>query len=270
VSAAAGKADAAGGAALSAEERLAFELRGYLVVEDALAGGELAAARRAADEAEAAWRADPSRPGCRLPEFVEIEGIMEYHPLLFDLVEHPGWFPRVRELLGGGIGLVDHSYYVTPPGGALDGSAWHSDLAGRVHGVDLPRSLLMVRVMIALEDVNADGGATLVLPGSHRWGDEVVLPPVATPEEMPGAVALACRAGTAYFFNGHLRHSPGTNRGAATRRMLLYNYGHKWMRMWRGHEPSERLRRAAATPMRRQLLGLTPPYRGPDAEPAGR
>jgi hypothetical protein len=42
------------------------------------------------------------------------------------------------------------------------------------------------------------------------------------------------------------------------------------MRMWRGHEPSERLRRAAATPMRRQLLGLTPPYRGPDAEPGGR
>lgn len=260
-------AAAADGGALSAEERLAFETRGYLVIENALGGDELAAARRAADDALAAWRADPSRPGCRVPEFLEVEGIMEYHPLLFDLVEHPAWFLRVRQLLGSGIGLVDHSYYVTPPGGRLDGGAWHSDLDGRVHGVDLPRSLLMVRVMIALDDVAADGGATLVLPGSHRWGAEVRLPPVAVPEEMPGAVALACAAGTAYLFNGHLRHSPGTNRGARTRRMLLYNYGHKWMRMWRGHEPSERLRRAATTPMRRQLLGLTPPYRGPDADP---
>lgn len=251
---------------LTAAERLAFETRGYLVVPGALSAAELAAVRRAADEAEAAWRADPSRPGCRLPEFLEIEAIMEYHPLLFDLVEHPAWFPKVRALLGSGIGLVDHAYYVTPPGGRLDGGAWHSDLAGRVHGVDLPRSLLMIRVMVALADVPADGGATLVLPGSHRWGDEVVLPPVTTPEEMPGAVALACRAGDAYFFNGHLRHSPGTHRGAAVRRMLLYNYGHKWMRMWRGHEPSPRLAAAARTPMRRQLLGLTPPYRGPDAE----
>ena len=36
--------------------------------------------------------------------------------------------------------------------------------------------------------------------------------------------------------------------------------------MWREHEPSPRLAAAARTPMRRQLLGLTPPYRGPDAE----
>jgi hypothetical protein len=48
--------------------------------------------------------------------------------------------------------------------------------------------------------------------------------------------------------------------------VLLYNYGHKWMRMWRDHEPSPRLAAAARTPMRRQLLGLTPPYKGPDAE----
>jgi hypothetical protein len=38
------------------------------------------------------------------------------------------------------------------------------------------------------------------------------------------------------------------------------------MRMWSGHEPSPLLAAAARTPMRRQLLGLTPPYKGPDAE----
>jgi hypothetical protein len=56
-------------------------------------------------------------------------------------------------------------------------------------------------------------------------------------------------------------HSAGTNRSATTRRVLLYNYGHKWMRMWKGHEPTEEMIEQATTPMRRQLLGLTPPYR---------
>jgi ectoine hydroxylase-related dioxygenase (phytanoyl-CoA dioxygenase family) len=83
---------------------------------------------------------------------------------------------------------------------------------------------------------------------------------------MPGAVSLHCPAGTAYFFNGALWHAPSNNRGAATRRVLLFNYGHKWMRIWKGHEPSEALAARAGTPLRRQLLGLTPPYRGPDAE----
>jgi ectoine hydroxylase-related dioxygenase (phytanoyl-CoA dioxygenase family) len=150
----------------------------------------------------------------------------------------------------------------------IDGTAWHTDCRTRVRGVYHPRSVMMVRVMIALEDVAADGGATLVLPGSHRWLDEAVPPPVERPEQMPGAVALACRAGTAYLFNGALWHAPSNNRGGATRRMLLYNYGHRWMRMWRGHEPSPALAARAATPMRRQLLGLTAPYRGPDPEPS--
>ena len=124
----------------------------------------------------------------------------------------------------------------------------------------------MVRAMIALTDIPPDGGATLVLPGSHLQPDDTPIPAPATPEEMPGAVPLSCAAGSAYFFNGNLLHAPGNNRGPVTRRVLLYNYGHKWMRMWSGHDPSPRLAAAARTPMRRQLLGLTPPYRGPDAD----
>ena len=236
------------------------------MIENALSPTELAAARRAADAAEAAWRADPSRPGTRIPEFLEIEGILEYDPLFLDLAVHPRIFPIVREILSPDIALIDHAYYITPPGGALDGEAWHTDVRKRVPGVHHAGSTMMVRVMIALEDIPEDGGATLVLPGTHRQPDDTPIPRVAVPEDIPGAVALACKAGTAYFFNGNLLHSPGTNRGTGTRRVLLFNYGHKWMRMWAGHEPSERLAAAAGTPLRRQLLGLTPPYKGPEAE----
>ncbi len=60
--------------------------------------------------------------------------------------------------------------------------------------------------------------------------------------------------------------APSHNRGAVTRRVVLFNYGHKWMRMWKGHEPSPDLAARAKTPMRRQLLGLTGAYYGDDAE----
>jgi ectoine hydroxylase-related dioxygenase (phytanoyl-CoA dioxygenase family) len=239
---------------------------GYLVIENALSPDELEAARRAADAAEAVWRADPSRPGTRIPEFLEIEGILEYDPLFFDLAVHPRIFPLIREILTADVALIDHAYYITPPGGALDGEAWHTDVRKRVPGVHHAGSTMMVRAMIALDDIPEDGGATLVLPGTHRQPDDTAIPRVAVPEDMPGAVVLSCKAGTAYFFNGNLVHSPGTNRSTATRRVLLFNYGHKWMRMWAGHEPSARLAASASTPLRRQLLGLTPPYKGPEAE----
>ncbi|HEV7783699.1 MAG TPA: hypothetical protein VGQ28_00095, partial [Thermoanaerobaculia bacterium] len=119
---------------LSEEQRQFFDANGYLMIPGALAAAKLAAVRAAAGEAEARWRADPTLPGTRIPEFEEIPGIMEYHPLLFDLVEHPAVFPFIRELLGTGIGLVDHAYYITPPGGRIDGTAWHTDVRTRVPG----------------------------------------------------------------------------------------------------------------------------------------
>jgi hypothetical protein len=251
---------------LSEEQRRFFDDHGFLMIPDALNPAELAAVRAAADEAEARWRADPTLPGTRIPEFEEIPAIMEYHPVLFDLVEHPAVFPPIRELMGIAIGLIDHAYYITPPGGLIDGTAWHTDVRTRVPGVHHAGSTMMIRAMYALTDITADSGATLVLPGTHRQPDDTPIASVATPEEMPGAVALTCSAGSAYFFNGNLLHAPSNNRSSVTRRVLLYNYGHKWMRMWRDHEPSPRLAAAARTPMRRQLLGLTPPYKGPDAE----
>jgi hypothetical protein len=256
---------------LSDAQRLFYETNGYLQIPDALAPAELAAVREAADDAEARWRRNPELPGNRSPEFPEIEGIMEYHPALFDLVEHPRVFPLVREVMGPDIAVIDHAYYITPPGGVVGGTAWHTDVGRRIHGVYHPRSTLMVRAVFALADVDEDGGATLVLPGSHRYTEEVALPRVDTPEEMPCCVRLSCRAGAAYFFNGNLLHCPGNNRSrrGITRRVVLYNYGHRWMRMWKGHEPSAWLAQRATTPMRRQLLSLGRAYYGPDAPLAG-
>ena len=188
---------------LTNSQRLFFEANGYLVIENALSADEIETLRQVTAEAEARWRRNPDLPGSRIPEFEQIEGIMEYHQVLFDLVEHPRVFPLVWEVVGPDIQVIDHAYYITPPGGTLKGSAWHTDLGKRVHGVFMPRSTLMVRVIYALDDVPANGGATLVLPGSHRFMSDFPIPSVERPEDMPGCVALTCRGRYRLFLRGH-------------------------------------------------------------------
>jgi ectoine hydroxylase-related dioxygenase (phytanoyl-CoA dioxygenase family) len=248
--------------ALTAAQRFFFEAQGYLVVPDALTREELAPIRAAAREAEARWRADPALPGVRRPDLEQVLGIMEYHPLLAGLLEHPRIFPLVRELLGPDVMMLDHDYFMTPPGAEIP-NGWHYDFD--MPGVDHPRSRLMVKVFYVLEDVPEDGGATLLLPGSHRFGPEMgTLPNAEVPEDLPGAVRMALPAGSAYLITARTYHSAGTNRSGRYRHLLIYTYGHKWMRMWEEYRPSPSLCAAAATPLRRQLLGMTDPY-GPAA-----
>ena len=86
------------------------------------------------------------------------------------------------------------------------------------------------------------------------------MPEAAHYDAMPGHVRMAVPAGTAYLFNGRIFHAALPNRGTRTRRVLIFNYGHVWMKPWQGYEPSERLIVAATTPVRKQLLHAVPPY----------
>jgi ectoine hydroxylase-related dioxygenase (phytanoyl-CoA dioxygenase family) len=238
-------------------QRFFFEANGYLVIPDALSAAELAAARAAADRAEAAWRADPGRAGLRRPNLEQVQAPIEYDDLFLDLMEHPRVFPLVREILGEDVQMIDNDYFLSPPR-TESHTGWHHDVG--MHGVYHPFSILMVKVFWLLSDVDPDGGATAVLPGSHRFPPGTPLPKPADPREMPGHVRMAYPAGTAWLFNGRVYHSALPNESDRARRVLIYNYGHFWMKQWQGYEPSERLGREAATPVRRQLLGIGDAY----------
>jgi len=246
--------------ALSKEQRLFFTTQGYLAIPGVLSPEELGAIRAEADAAEARWRADPSLPGVRRSDLEQVLGIMEHGPALFELLEHPRIFPLVCALLGPGVMMLDHDYFITPPGATIP-QGWHFDFD--LPGVDHPRSRLMVKVFYVLDDIPPDGGATLVLPGSHITPGGMTLPNSEMPEDLPGAVPMTLPAGSAYMINDRTYHSAGNNRSSIHRRLLIYTYGHKWMRMWDEYRPSPGLAARAVTPQRRQLLGLTDPYGPP-------
>lgn len=245
------------GGAMTDAQRLFFEANGYLVIPGALGPDELEQVRSAADRAEAAWRADTSRAGARNENLQQVQAPIEYDDYLADLLEHPTTFPIIREILGRDISMIDNDYFISPPH-TKSHAGWHHDVG--MPGVYHPRSVMMVKLFFLLDDVDADGGCTLFLPGSHRFPMDFPLPRVGTPEEMPGHVKMAHPAGTAYLFNGRCYHAATDNNSSRARRVLILNYGHHWMRIWPGYEPSPALQRKASTAVRRQLLGIGPAY----------
>jgi ectoine hydroxylase-related dioxygenase (phytanoyl-CoA dioxygenase family) len=247
---------AAGKPPITLEQRYFFEANGYLVVPDALSVEELARVRAAADEAEARWRADPRLPGVRRDDLHQVIGIMEYDPVFVEMLQHRTIFPLVRELLGPDVMMLDNDYFITPPG-ALIQRGWHYDEG--FPGIYSPRSRLMIKVFYVLQDVPFDGGGTVMLPGSHRFPFERPIN-TETPEDMPASVRMALPARAAYIMAGRTYHCVGNNHSDRFRRLLIYTYGHKWMRIWDGYLPSPWLAAQATTPMLAQLLGLTDPY----------
>jgi phytanoyl-CoA hydroxylase len=87
---------------------------------------------------------------------------------------------------------------------------------------------------------------------------DVDLPKVEKQEDLPGHVRMNVKAGTAVIFNGYTYHSALNNVSDVTRRSLIYNYGQSALRTWPGYEPSEELKAAAQSNMRKMLLGVTP------------
>ncbi len=81
----------------------------------------------------------------------------------------------------------------------------------------------VVTAIWALTDFSAANGATLVVPGSHRWDDERK-PALAdaVPAEMP--------RGSAVYILGSTYHAGGANRAGDTRIGLLYGYCLGWLR----------------------------------------
>lgn len=243
------------------EQWILFETNGFLVVPDALSPEELADVRDAADSAEARWRADTRLPGTRSDRLEQVQAPIEYDDRLLRLLWHPRVFPLVRTLLGNDVSMIDNDLYITPPRTPGTHADWHHDVGQR--GVYHPRSILMVKVFYLLTDVDENAGGTAMVPGSHRFPLDFKFPAVEDVRDMPGMVQMCGRAGTAYLFNGRTYHAAVNNNSDNPRRVLIYNYGHLWMKVWQGYAPSERLleqARASGDPVQMQLLGIGDPY----------
>jgi ectoine hydroxylase-related dioxygenase (phytanoyl-CoA dioxygenase family) len=117
-----------------------------------------------------------------------------------------------------------------------------------------------VASIVALSDFTADNGATLVIPGSHRWPREKALDySEALPAVMPAGAALLYLGGTA--------HAAGDNRTTQDlRRGMHVSFCLGWLRTEENNYLVSPIEEVRKFPRRTQeLLG----YQAHDASPAG-
>lgn len=108
----------------------------------------------------------------------------------------------------------------------------------------------MFASILALGDFTAEMGATLVVPGSHRWDRDRK----ARADEI---VVAAMQPGSALMYLGSTLHAGGANRTEhAWRRAMHVSYCLGWLRTEENHYLSIPLDRARALPRQAQdLLG---------------
>ncbi len=113
-----------------------------------------------------------------------------------------------------------------------------------------PRPAIIVASMWAMSDFRTDNGATLLVPGSHRW-DEKRVP---TADEIKAA---EMPAGSVLFWAGGLLHGAGANRSQDWRYGVILTYSLGWVRQEENQYlavPAARL--AQLSPEVRRLAGF--------------
>jgi len=200
---------------LTAAERFAFDVAGYLVRRGALRGREVKALNAAVDEL-----ALPP-PGRDVPS-QRFGGHLHRSPAFVALLDHPAVFDVLVELCGPVLRL-DHAYgIVMAPGtGGLglhgggtpfDPAQFYVVNGGRI-------SCGLVAVQWSLVDHPAGAGGFRCVPGSHKASFPLADP---VPPELVVDVPLA--AGDVVIFTEALTHGTAPWRAPHERRTLLYKY----------------------------------------------
>jgi ectoine hydroxylase-related dioxygenase (phytanoyl-CoA dioxygenase family) len=128
-----------------------------------------------------------------------------------------------------------------------------------IYPVPRPHAELVVNVMWPLQEFTAENGATLIVPGSHRWGDD----------ERPGpdaaTVAVTMAPGSALVYLGSVWHGGGANTTDRPRLGVVLHYAASWLRPVENHVLAVPPPVARTLPERLQeLLGynIAPPFIG--------
>ena len=113
-----------------------------------------------------------------------------------------------------------------------------------------PRPNLIVASMWAISEFRADNGATLVVPGSHRWPADRV----ATDAEI---VQAEMAAGSVLFWLGSTLHGAGPSTAEDWRHGVILTYSLGWLRQEENQYldvPPERVEQL--TPEIRRIVGF--------------
>jgi ectoine hydroxylase-related dioxygenase (phytanoyl-CoA dioxygenase family) len=174
-------------------------------------------------------------------------------PAIAILVEHPWVMAMLDRLLLPNFLLSANLAINLLPGETAQ--QFHID--DDFYRVGRPRPPISVSAIWAIDAFSADNGATEVIPGSHRWGDEI-----------PGAdhpvVKVVMPAGSVVVFAGTLWHRGGANHSDRSRLAITPQYCEPWARQQEQQILSVGPKAAEYSERIQSLLGYSihPPFMG--------
>jgi hypothetical protein len=186
---------------MTEEERYLFDVRGYLLIEGALAEAELAALNALFDEQQARSPDEQADRGRYMK-------LMGWGRPYRDLIDHPAVLPTMEEILGAGFRL-DHDYaehMIRGGAGELHCNGTPFSTMFHYHAGDGRISCGLLAVVWALQDVPPGAGGFCCIPGSHKAGFPAPSGITCVGAPSPCVQQVPCPAGSAILFTEALRH----------------------------------------------------------------
>ena len=255
-----------------------FDLRGYLILEQAVDPGHVADLNAALDAFPPLewdeWHGNVERKDDNGHAGMELQNIVEGGEPFERLIDHPAWLPLVRRYCGDqdsyteGLFIDECFASIRRSGGffPVHSGGYRGSTRGQYRFRDGVWRCGQVNVLLALSDVGPGDGGTLIVPGSHKSH----LPHPGTTDydspmdAMEGVAEVRLRAGDALLFVDGLAHGASARTNPGERRAVIYRYGVSWGSTRYGYEYSPALL-ARLTPERRAILRPIPPRRPPAA-----
>ncbi|WP_149536789.1 phytanoyl-CoA dioxygenase family protein [Siccirubricoccus phaeus] len=109
---------------------------------------------------------------------------------------------------------------------------WHRDYP---NGYAMPAGPCFVRVMLCLDGMSEAGGATTIIPGSHRLDDAAAADHRPSRGWQPAegaAVKVCCEPGDMVLIHPKVLHGGGMNTSSSPRRNIVMQIGDAAMPLW--------------------------------------
>lgn len=263
------------------EEDYLFDLRGFLVLDQALTRDQVTRINRWVDDhpagAPGSWIGDVQIHTYGQQDGTNYQNIIEGGPVFEELIDHPAWIGKVRRWIESDfnrVSLQECFLNLRPQSGWI----------GIHSGGHVPAPVMTFRhptgawqvgqinILMALEDIGPGDGATVVVPGSHKATivhPDLVDSPQSTYRDdraaggALGSIEVHLKAGQAVLFTDAVSHGAAARTNPGRRRVLIYRYTPHWLMQRYHYLPSPGLL-DRLTPERRAIVQPIPHRAAPD------
>jgi len=256
----------------SALDDYLFDLRGYLILENAVDGGHLADLNAAIDRFPSLewgqWHGNVQRFDNHGAAGAELQNIVEGGEPFERLIDQSSWIEYVRHYCGEEDSYVEGLFIdecfasIRRSGGffPVHSGGYRGALRGAYHFNNGVFRCGQVNILLALTDIGPGDGCTLIVPGSHKSNlphpMDAYVDSEGNPvpmDDLPGAVPVHLRKGDAVMFCDGASHGASSRTNPGERRAVIYRYGVSWGATRYGYRYSQALLERL-TPARRSIL----------------